>query len=215
MSIVPALIPNSLDDIRDTIALIREFTREVQIDIVDGAFVPFTSWPYRGGGSVMLLREWTDTMDIEVDLMIERPEEAVPLYIDAGAKRVVVHLESVTDSETLIRHHDTHGYQLGFSIGNDTPLEELTHVLPHADYVQLMGITDIGTQGQPFDERVLTRIREVLRVNPAMPISIDGSVNRDTLPRLKEAGATRFVSGSAILHADNPRGAYEELTLLL
>jgi ribulose-phosphate 3-epimerase len=146
--------------------------------------------------------------------MIAHPEEALPLYVETGAQRIVVHLESVTDLSYITEHHTAHTYELGFSISNYTPLAVLTNVLHHADYVQLMGIRSIGTQGQPFDEEVLHRITALKRLKPDILISIDGSVNTTTLPRLKDAGAERFVSGSAILGVDDPKRAYEALTLL-
>lgn len=213
-TVIPAVIPQSLDHLREALMTAGAFTNEVQVDIVDGHFVPFTSWPYRGSGSVMLLREYTEDFLIEVDLMIETPEIAVPLYVDAGVGKVVIHLESVTDLEAIREHQRTHEYVLGLSILNDTPLERLTDVLQSGDYVQLMGIRDIGTQGQPFDTRVLERIH-ILRANyPDLLISIDGSVNAETLPRLKTAGANRFVSGSAIFGAADPSAAYQTMCAL-
>jgi pentose-5-phosphate-3-epimerase len=77
-----------------------------------------------------------------------------------------------------------------------------------------MGIKHIGSQGQPFDERVLERVAKLRALYPSRTISIDGSVNRETLPQLKAAGADRFVSGSAILNQPDPVLAYTELTLL-
>jgi ribulose-phosphate 3-epimerase len=82
------------------------------------------------------------------------------------------------------------------------------------DYVELMGIDEIGRQGQPFDERVLQRIRDIKAKYPDLEVSIDGSVNEDTLPRLKEAGADRFVVGSAILNAENPEAMHKKLSRL-
>ncbi len=213
-SIIPAIIPQSFDHLRDAFHVLQGNVEEIQIDIVDGSFVPFTSWPYRGSGSVMLIREYTDRYQIEVDLMVENPEQALPLYVDAGARKIVVHIESVTDLETIYAHHRAHEYQLGLSIGNDTPLEVLKKELSHADYVQLMGIRNIGTQGQPFDTAVLDRIAELRTSYPDLIISIDGSVNAESLPLLRAAGANRFVAGSAIFSATDPVEAYRSLTLI-
>jgi ribulose-phosphate 3-epimerase len=209
--IVPAVIPQSFDHLRDALLSVSSFAHEVQVDIVDGRFVPFTSWPYRGSGSVMLLKEFSDDFILEVDLMIQDPMSALPLYIDAGVKKVVVHLESVTDLTAIRMHQAKHGYMLGLSVTNDTPLTVLTDVLKPTDYVQLMGIRKIGSQGQPFDEEVLSRIKILRSAYPKMTISIDGSVNQNTIARLREAGANRFVSGSAIFDAPDPRVAYEAL----
>lgn len=212
--IIPAIIPESIDHLRDTFEMIVPPAHEVQIDIVDGKFVPFTSWPYRGNGSVMLLRKLTDVAIIEVDLMIQSPEIAIPLYVKAGVQKVVVHLETVRDLCEIIMHRDSIGFELGMAISNTTPLEVLTSACVNAEYVQLMGIKDIGSQGQPFHTEVLTRIKQLKSRFPDLVVSIDGSVNETTLPLLLEAGADRFVSGSAILKADDPIAAFERLSAL-
>lgn len=211
-TIIPAIIPTSFDNLEDTIRDVEGFAEEVQIDIVDGKFVPFVSWPYRGSGTPLLLERLALRTALEIDLMIMEPERAIDLYVRAGANALVVHLESTEHVEDVLRHHEEHMYRLGFSINNDTPLDLLTPYLSHIDYVQLMGIAKIGSQGQPFDERVLDRIKELKGIAPERTISIDGSVNSETLPRLLKAGATRFVSGSAILSADDPERAYTTLT---
>jgi pentose-5-phosphate-3-epimerase len=77
-----------------------------------------------------------------------------------------------------------------------------------------MGIAHVGAQGNPFDERILSDIADIHAKLPTLPISIDGHVSMFTLPMLKNAGATRFVVGSAILHADDSIKAFTELTVL-
>jgi ribulose-phosphate 3-epimerase len=213
-TIIPAIIPQSFEHIGHAIGSLRNSAPEVQVDIVDGVLAPFVSWPYRGSGSVMLLREHTKTYLIEVDLMIQSPEKILSQYVEAGVGKVVIHLESVTDLDAIYVHHEAHDYALGLSVGNDTSLEVLEKELPHADYVQLMGIRNIGSQGQPFDTEVLTRIARIRALYPDMVISIDGSVNEATLPLLRDAGANRFVSGSAIFAAEDPALAYTTLTTL-
>lgn len=213
-TIIPAIIPTSREHLEISLARVAPFANEVQIDIVDGQFVPFTSWPYVGSGSVHTLAQYVTAHAIEVDLMVMLPETVIDVYANAGVARMVVHLESTNDLSGIIAHRKKHEYQLGLSILNDTPLELLLPHIPEVDYVQLMGIKDIGSQGQPFDERVLERIATLRATFPDLVISIDGSVNRDTIPRLAEAGANRLVSGSAIFSAENPYDAYMELTRL-
>lgn len=213
-TIIPAIIPTSRDHLEVSLARVAPFAQEVQIDIVDGRFVPFTSWPYQGSGSVHTLAHYANVHALEIDLMVMVPEEVIDVYANAGVARMVVHLESTNDLAGIIEHRKQHRYQLGLSILNDTPLEILMPHIPDVDYVQLMGIKDIGSQGQPFDERVLERIAMLREAFPALTISIDGSVNRETIPLLAKAGANRLVSGSAIFGAESPYDAYMELTRL-
>lgn len=214
--IVPAIIPESFNTLKDTLNRVQSFAKSVQIDIVDGKFVPFTSWPYdnKKGADINNLRPYTEKFDIEVDLMIKEPELTLHEWTNVGVRSIVIHLESVNDIDSIFKHHEKYNYRLGLSILNTTPIEELLRYIDRIDYVQLMGIRDIGSQGQPFDESVLDRVRTLRSSFSDLLISIDGSVNGETLPRLKKAGANRFVSGSAILRSEEPETAFNELTRL-
>ncbi len=215
MTIIPAVIPESETHLTSTLRTIATFSREAQIDVVDGVFVPSISWPYIEGVTPQVLSKFTESMDLEIDLMVQNPESVLKEYLEAGVRRVVVHLESVTDLPVIVALKRDFDFSLAFSIGNDTPISTLEAVIGYADYVQLMGIASIGSQGQPFDDRVLERIRTIVGMHFAsLPISIDGSVNAETLPLLREAGADRVVVGSAILQASDPRVAYETLVAL-
>jgi len=213
--IIPAVIPKSLEHLTTTLATIASFTHDVQIDIVDGKFVPFTSWPYTEKTSPRDMKRLIQDFVVEVDLMIHGSEHVIEEYAEAGVKRVVVHLESTLNLKAILALKEKYAFELGFSISNDTDIRALTSVIHFADYVQLMGLAKIGSQGQPFDTRVLTRIAELKDLYPSTPISIDGSVNTETLPQLRDAGADRFVAGSSILSADEPHVAYASLVALV
>lgn len=210
-TIIPAIIPNSLAHLVETLELVAPFTHTVQIDIVDGKFVPFTSWPYHEGDSFDEFRACVAGFDVEIDLMVQEPEMVIESYLKAGVSQVVVHLESTNNLAAIIAYKEQYNFKLGFSINNDTELSALDLVIESADYVQLMGIAKIGSQGQPFDTRVLTRIAELKSMHPELMVSIDGSVNAESLPPLIQAGANRFVAGSSILAQEDPRVAYDAL----
>jgi len=212
-SIVPAIIPTSADDVK-VILSDMAYASEIQIDVVDGKFVPFTSWPYSPEGAPAEVSTETDRFTLEVDLMVENQIEAAKVWVEAGADMLVFHVEGI-DLQTLIDFVQTTSVSIGVSARNDTPLETFLPYVKIADYVQLMGIAEIGTQGQPFDERVLDRIKLIKESFPNHMVSIDGSVNKETIVRLHKAGADRFISGSAVLSASDPKIAYEELSELV
>ncbi len=214
IKVVPAIIPTSLTHLTDTIRVVGGFCSEIQVDVVDGVFVENVSWPYGEGekkGDPCALASLARTIDIELDLMIHNPLQELPRWIAAGAKRAIVHMESCSDIGEVRRIADEHQILLGIASQNHTPIEQYLEVLPYADYAQCMGIPKIGVQGQPFDERVLERIAAVREVFRDMEIAVDGSVNHTTAVSLTKAGATRLVSGSAILHAPDPKVAYRQL----
>ncbi len=200
-------MPKSYDDLARHMGLFAGVAPLVQLDIMDGKFVPDVTWPYNVRKDPRFeaivsqdegMPEW-EYLDIEVDLMVENPEAVIEQWIAIGARRIIVHAESMTDFE-LIRALIPEGFvELGLAINTTTPADTLTPYLDRIDFVQCMGIARIGFQGEPFDERVLEQIHAVKALRADIPISIDGSVNLDTARRLVDAGATRLVAGSAIV----------------
>lgn len=209
--IVPAIIPKTFKDLEETCAQISAFTHEVQVDIVDGNFVPFSSWPYDETGSISDLKSLTEEFLIEMDLMIQQPEETVEEYLKAGVRRIVIHLESTESVRKISQLKHNYDFRLGLSLNNDTDIQNLYEVIEYADYVQVMGIKDIGSQGQPFDTRVLDRIQDLKKKFSRLMVSIDGSVNHETLLDIVKAGVDRCAVGSAILKSENMDEAYFEM----
>jgi ribulose-phosphate 3-epimerase len=211
--IVPALIPE--DQAAVTFQAGRlTFASEFQLDLVDGRFVSSVSWPYQPQGQPMMVKSSLDRYTLEVDLMVEKPLSAAEEWLKAGADMLVFHIETV-DPDALRRFADQTNVSVGVSLHGNTPLERLDDYLSFADYVQLMGIHEIGAQGQPFDESVLDKIKHLRERDSDLMISIDGSVNQQTIKRLYQAGANRFVCGSAIVLQNDPEAAWQELAVLI
>jgi ribulose-phosphate 3-epimerase len=231
MEVVPAVLPKSFADLTERVELIAPYVDTIQIDVLDGRFVPgVRSWPYLGRGEEFSLLEtediglpqW-DKVNYEADLMVLEPEKHTEEWVKAGASRIVAHLESLGNPASFIRwFRETYGnpeespvsVELGFAIENDTSLDQLLPFIAEIDFVQLMGIARIGFQGEPFDERVLERITELREEYPDLVISIDGGVNRETAPLLADRGASRLVSGSFLFENPHPGAAVDFLASL-
>jgi ribulose-phosphate 3-epimerase len=151
---------------------------------------------------------------LEVDLMVAEPLQAAEQWEKAGADMLVFHTETL-GLEAWQQYCRQSKLSLSISALNDTPLETLLAYAATADGVQLMGIAKIGAQGQPFDERVYERLAAVKAAYPQLPVTIDGSVNADTIASLAKAGADRFICGSAIVRADDPERAQQYLQSLI
>ncbi len=209
--IVPAIIPQSFADLQNQISKLRGLP-EVHVDVVDGVFVSACSWPYLHHESVITSFQLLEPFSLEVDLMVEKPLPAALEWLKAGADQLVFQTIAPAVLENFVQQHDV---TIGVALSSNTSLETLYPYLPFIDYVQLMGIATIGAQGQPFDISVLERISVLRENHPHIPISIDGSVNAETLPQLKNFSLERYIVGSAIMGADNPREAYRTLTALV
>jgi ribulose-phosphate 3-epimerase len=234
--ILPAIIPESYEDLTGKMLLVKGIVNLVQVDICDGRFVPSESWPYvgdeEGHFEKMITEEqegfplW-EHMDYEADLMIQMTQEKCEGWIKAGAKALVLHFESSPNIKEIVKEiRKTYGYsedslfnvQIGIALNIDTPNEVLYDFFELdaqgkklADFVQFMGINKIGYQGQEFDEKVLEKIKSFRKKYADATISVDGGVNFDTYKDLVKAGANKLISGSAIYESEDIKQAVEEM----
>lgn len=215
IELVPAIMPENLEDLEEKLGRVFRYVPLVQLDIMDGVFVKGKTWPYVGdkGDYQNMLNEeeglpFWDKVDFEIDLMISKPEEKILDWIIIGASRVIVHIESTKKMEDVIRQINDRfsgkkDIELGIALNIDTPTETILPYLEDIDFVQFMGIAEIGRQGEDFDERVLDKVRDFHNAHPEVIISVDGGVNLDTALQIIQAGAKKLVSGSAILESVN------------
>jgi pentose-5-phosphate-3-epimerase len=77
--------------------------------------------------------------------------------------------------------------------------------LPQTNFVQFMGNDKVGHNGIDLDKSVVNKIKYFHDQHSSVPIQIDIGVNEETILDLKEAGVTRFISGSSIFNAPDPR----------
>ena len=157
--------------------------------------------------------------------MVKHPENIIDDWVATGAKRIIIHIESTPDTLSLVRkirqeyqykNESSYGIEIGVALNIDTPNEEVYDILnaleedgAPIDLVQFMGIENIGYQGEPFDERVFEKIRDLREKFPDTIISIDGGVSLENASELIKAGANRLVSGSAIFESGDIAGTIE------
>jgi len=215
VEIIPAIMPKSLEDIVAEAHRVETLVRMVQVDVMDGIFVPSADWPYTAdsdavfdamaSGGISLAKDGGG-VSFEIDLMVENPALHAGDWLAAGAKRIIFHIESLDDPSSLFEELPRDGFEIGLALNPDTSNDAVASYIQHIDFVQCMGITNIGYQGQAFDERVLGKLRVFRETFPSIVLSVDGGVSLDIAPKLIEAGANRLVSGSAIWQSDDILG---------
>ncbi len=228
--IIPAILPTSYEDLKRKLAALEGIVDSVQIDIVDGRFVGPSSWPYTDPAAFAALSlegailPYLGEMHFEMDLMVSDPEQVTGIWIDAGADRITLHVEStnylpraITDLEVKYGHAKDFAsnlLSLGLAINIQSDLALIEPYINSADYVQFMGIDTIGKQGEPFDARVLQKIRTFKEKYPKMPLQVDGGVSFETAPRLLAAGVQRLIVGSAFWESSNLAETFKKMSAL-
>lgn len=205
--IIPALMPKNYKDIENSIEQVKRYVDTVQLDIMDGTFVPNRSWPYPLPNADFDAIAHEDhgmpmwqTMNYELDLMVRHPDDNFEQWVKLGPARIIVHIESLANPQQFFENVQPLRpmVEIGVAFDNSTGAEAVLPYVAFVDCVQVMGIARVGFQGEPFDDRALYNIEQIKKAVPNMVISVDGAVNKQTIKQLKEAGVSRFVAGSAV-----------------
>ncbi len=207
--IIPAILPEDFDEISQKVEKIRGHVKTIQIDVCDGRFVTTTTWPYAAdrGDFDRLLHEdeglpaWQQ-VDYELDLMVNNAEKVVDSWILVGVSRIILHAEAKIDIDKCIEIMKGR-VEIGLAFNIDTPIDLISKYRENIDFVQCMGIDEIGIQGQPFDERVVGKVRAIRNAHHGLPIAVDGGVSLESAPLLIAAGADRLVVGSALFKSES------------
>lgn len=220
-TVVPSLPAADFESLHTLAIAIASVASEIQIDLVDGQFVPLRSWPFTlvhepqaVVTELQKIATLPESLGREFDCMVKNPEQYLDTLVALKAKRIIIHYGSTQAYNACIAHARTHGYHIGIAFLPTLDAETAIVAARDFDYIQVMGIKEVGKQGQPFAPEALALIAALLVAYPEKEIAVDGAVNADTIPALITAGATRLAPGSAIAKADNPALAYQALLAL-
>jgi ribulose-phosphate 3-epimerase len=184
--------------------------RVIHVDVMDGHFVP----PITIGD--LIARSIQEQVHdaggiVDVHLMIERPEQQIAAFADAGADVITVHQEATPHVHYALKTVREAGCLAGLAICPGTSAG-LVHEVAHDIDVLLCMTVNPGWGGQPFIEHSIAKLERLKRLlPPEVVIEVDGGIDADTAPRCAAAGASMFVAGSAVFGASDPAAAYEEI----
>lgn len=219
MSLSPSLPAQSFDELAKLIDVLSPHVSLFQVDFVDGVFVPSTSWPFTNPDvflEIERLHTLPQSVSLEIDLMVMYPEKYMEaLLCIPQVSHIIVHLGSTEVYTELVAMVHQAGRKIGFAFTSGTPRSLIDTYVPFADYIQVMGIKEVGKQGQPFDPKSLTLIRDMRKLCPTYEIVVDGAVNDTTVKAFFDAGATRCAPGSYIAKSEDPLARYKHLEGLL
>lgn len=170
------------------------------IDCMDGMFVPNITF---GPNIVKACRKVTD-LELDVHLMIEKPERYIEEFVDAGADTLTLQAEATPHVHRALQAVKDGGAKAGLAVNPLTPLSYIKEALPYLDRVLIMSVNP-GFGGQSFIPSSLARIQTVAgwidEGDYAVDIEVDGGVNTQTIKAAAQAGATVMVAGSAIYNS--------------
>ncbi|MFH1099069.1 MAG: hypothetical protein V1723_04105 [Candidatus Uhrbacteria bacterium] len=202
-TIHPAIIATSSRDFHTKLRLVDHVAPIVQIDVMDGRFVPRLTW-----ADPRTVARWPTPTRFEVHLMVNEPFADVAEWGRVQSVwRIIVHAESTRRLDALLKTVRATGKKVGLAINPSTPLRRILPHLADVDAVLLLA-NKPGAYGQPFRSSTLQRIAAIRRRAPKLDIGVDVGVNPTTVPLIRAAGATFGAAGSSVFGQPDPAAAY-------
>lgn len=206
-SILSADFANLADEIQKVTSAGADY---IHLDIMDGSFVPEITI---GAPVVKSLRKVSDAF-FDVHLMVEHPETQIKSFAEAGANLITFHVEAAKHSHRLIQQIHELGCKAGVALNPGTSLSAVEELVEDADLILIMTVNP-GYAGQTFIDSQLGKIHMLYHMIEEMEtecdIQVDGGINTETSPFVREAGANILVAGSAIFGAEDVAQAIKDI----
>jgi ribulose-phosphate 3-epimerase len=203
--IVPAVLTEDPLDLAKMLNYAVQYTDFVQIDIMDGQFVPSRSITWQDIQKVSPRPGW------EVHLMVKSPEKELVNYRNAGAVKAVFHFEATAQPEIVISTARKLAIKVGMAINPETSVAAILSLADQVDSVLFLSVNP-GFYGAKYIPEVLNKVRELHRLRPNLLLSIDGGINQNNLLEVAAAGVSEICVGSGIFRQPDPAAAYRQLT---
>lgn len=193
----PSLMCMDLTRFREQIEAMNDKAAFYHVDIMDGSYVKnITLSPF----FIENLRKIT-TVPIDVHLMVNHPEDIIPMCLAAGADIISFHPETANNKIfRLLTQIKEAGKRCGVVLNPATPAEAINEYAHLLDKVTVMSV-DPGFAGQQFIPQTLDKIRQLIRMREQRGwhylTEIDGSCNARTFKQVAASGVEVFIVGTS------------------
>ena len=205
MKIVPAILSENVNDFFMKIKQAESFTDYVQIDIMDGNFVPTHSFPSEKINSI------NTPLSFEIHLMVKHPSAFMSRIDDPHLKKVIFHFESDVKHLDFIKQMKIRGMDTGMAIKPETDMERFREVAENVNTLMFLTV-DPCCYGHPFKPEVIKKIEDARHIFTNKVISVDGGVSLENLSLFFKIGVDYVCIGSRIFLEGNPGENYRMFT---
>lgn len=192
--------------ISEIYAKVKHFSDFVHLDLVDD-----TMSENAQDVDLSLIKEVDQTWRLKkmIHIMSKKPIRWIR-KIHNRVDVILVHPEIDENIEEVISLCKSLNKKIGIVLSKNTSVSSVSEILKRVDYVQVMGIDELGKSGQSFNPVALKKINELneLRRKREFRIIFDGGVKPTNIPRID---AEYIVAASGLLSSDDPIKSFLEL----
>jgi ribulose-phosphate 3-epimerase len=190
----------------------------VHLDVGDGHFSRDVAL---GQPVVESIRQAT-RLELDVHLLIERPERYIADFARAGADRLAVHPESTPHLWRTLNSVRQAGAKAGIALQPGCPLSLVSGLLKEIDFLSVLLCDpecelDLSERPEHADIRRagVQKLREAARIREQeglrFELEAEGAIGPADVPELAQAGADILVTGFAIFQGGQPVARLREL----
>lgn len=200
LQIIPSILTNNPQELKDLINQAEEVDGRVQIDIIDGQYV--NNKTIDPG----VLVNVDTNLKLDFHLMVKEPVNWVEKCASVGADRIIGHIEMMQNQVEFVGKVQEVGFSVGLAIDLKTPVSALDQtILNDLDVVLVMSVP-AGFGGQRFAPSALLKVKELdeIRVRDDTPfrICVDGGVTIKNIEGIRKMGADEVSIGRIIFKGD-------------
>lgn len=206
MHVQPAILEQDLTEIQNKINLVKNVCSEIHLDVMDGDFVPNTTF-----NDPLALSEldWGN-LKVSLHLMISNPTLYLRKWAFDQVETMIIHSETCTNLAEAANVIHQLGKKVGVALNPHTPTYDVKDFLNEIDSVLIMAV-EPGFSAQAFNADVLTKIHYLRELKSDLVIGVDGGVNDKTAALIRKAGASMVCSNSYLFHHQNLAQAIKSL----
>lgn len=196
MNIIPTINVKTKEEAERAIRALQELPITwVQFDIGDGVFSARETLD-SPKGEMELIEKYIPHVFCEVHIMRRNPEESARGWIDAGVRKIIIHIETVDENtlQSIVSYAKEKNVRVMIALLPNTPISALSEYKEVSE-VQILAVHP-GPSGQSFIFEMAEKIKLLKRTFPFVYIEVDGGINRNTAFLVAKAHADAIAVGA-------------------
>ncbi|MBR1875023.1 hypothetical protein IJ798_01420 [Candidatus Saccharibacteria bacterium] len=203
--IAPTLLTADPTEFTKFVGLYPTFAKRMQIDIIDGSFVPQTTI------SEAAITALPQGLLVDMHMMVARPSEHIQHIIRLKPNLCIFHAEATENLLPFFEQLKQAGIKTGVALLQRTYPGDVAQYIQAADHAMIFAGA-LGKNGGEADMMQVEKVKLIRAIKPEIEIGWDGGVNKTNVRALAHSDINILNVGSAIIKAEDPKAAYDELT---